>query len=51
MPTLLRKSRGKQEMRLTPIGDLRGPADYKRQLVEVIVRRALRECINQESAQ
>jgi carbon-monoxide dehydrogenase medium subunit len=30
---------------VNPIDDLRGPVDYKRQIVEVLVRRALTECV------
>jgi aerobic carbon-monoxide dehydrogenase medium subunit len=33
-----------------PIGDLRGPAEYKRQLVRVIVRRALARCLAEGNA-
>jgi CO/xanthine dehydrogenase FAD-binding subunit len=28
-----------------PVEDLRGPVDYKRQLVKVLVRRALTGCV------
>lgn len=34
----------KAAAQVDPIDDLRGPADYKRQLVQVLVRRALNEC-------
>lgn len=34
-----------------PIEDLRGPADYKRQVVRVIVRRALTTCVAEENGQ
>jgi aerobic carbon-monoxide dehydrogenase medium subunit len=34
-----------------PIEDLRGPADYKRQVVRVIVRRALTTCATEGNRQ
>jgi aerobic carbon-monoxide dehydrogenase medium subunit len=34
-----------------PIEDLRGPADYKRQVVRVVVRRALTTCVAEENGQ
>ena len=38
----------KAQAAVDPIDDLRGTADYKRQLVKVLVRRALMACVNQE---
>jgi carbon-monoxide dehydrogenase medium subunit len=34
-----------------PIDDLRGPADYKRHVVKVMVRRALMQCGGEQAVQ
>jgi carbon-monoxide dehydrogenase medium subunit len=39
----------KAEAAVDPIDDLRGTADYKRQLVKVLVRRALTACVTGEA--
>ena len=38
----------KAQVAVNPIDDLRGTVAYKRHLVEVLVRRALTACVNEE---
>lgn len=45
-PDLIEEIARKAGAAVDPIEDLRGPADYKRQVVSVIVRRALTQCAN-----
>jgi aerobic carbon-monoxide dehydrogenase medium subunit len=46
---LIREIAQKAGALVDPIDDLRGTADYKRQLVKVLVRRALTECVAEEA--
>ena len=46
---LIREIAQKAGELVDPIDDLRGTADYKRQLVKVLVRRALTECVAEEA--
>jgi carbon-monoxide dehydrogenase medium subunit len=48
---LIREIAQKAGEAVDPIEDLRGTADYKRQLVEVLVRRALTGCVTEEAVQ
>lgn len=47
-PNLIEEITLKAEAAVDPIDDLRGTADYKRQLVKVLVRRALTACVTGE---
>lgn len=47
-PNLIEEIALKAEAAVDPIDDLRGTADYKRQLVKVLVRRALTACVTGE---
>jgi carbon-monoxide dehydrogenase medium subunit len=44
-PDLIREMARKAGEAVDPIDDLRGPAEYKRELVKVLVRRALTGCV------
>jgi aerobic carbon-monoxide dehydrogenase medium subunit len=46
---LIEEVASKAEAAVDPIDDLRGTADYKRQLVKVLVRRALTACVSGEA--
>ena len=48
-PDLIEEIASKAEAAVDPIDDLRGTADYKRQLVKVLVRRALTACVTGEA--
>jgi aerobic carbon-monoxide dehydrogenase medium subunit len=48
MSDLIEEVASKVQAAVDPIDDLRGTAAYKRQLVKVLVRRALTACVNEE---